>query len=120
MITIRELIDDLKPAFSKVMNSLDIPDSTWLPLMGKATVEDHGDVALPCHSMARILRKAPQEIANQISELVDGDLQPFATVSSTSGFVNIIAKPEWIWKRISELLQDSRLGIQANGHALHR
>lgn len=111
MITIRELIDDLKPAFSKVMNSLDIPDSTWLPLMGKATVEDHGDVALPCHSMARILRKAPQEIANQISELVDGDLQPFATVSSTSGFVNIIAKPEWIWKRISELLQDSRLGV---------
>ncbi len=111
MITIRELIDDLKPAFSKVMNSLDIPDSTWLPLMGKATVEDHGDVALPCHSIARNLRKPPQEIANQISELVDGDLQPFATVSSTSGFVNISAKPGWIWKRISELLQDSRLGV---------
>ncbi|RAH04888.1 MAG: arginine--tRNA ligase [Methanobacteriota archaeon] len=111
MITIRELIDDLKPAFSKVMNSLDIPDSTWLPLMGKATVEDHGDVALPCHSIARNLRKTPQEIANQISELVDGDLQPFATVSSTSGFVNISAKPGWIWKRISELLQDSRLGV---------
>tara|TARA_B100000287_G_scaffold347688_1_gene335655 strand:+ start:43620 stop:45389 length:1770 start_codon:yes stop_codon:yes gene_type:complete len=111
VITIRELIDDLKPAFSKVMNSLDIPDSTWLPLMGKATVEDHGDVALPCHSIARNLRKTPQEIANQISELVDGDLQPFATVSSTSGFVNISAKPGWIWKRISELLQDSRLGV---------
>tara|TARA_B100000131_G_scaffold271550_1_gene271955 strand:+ start:19846 stop:21615 length:1770 start_codon:yes stop_codon:yes gene_type:complete len=111
VITIRELIDDLKPAFSKVMNSLDIPDSTWLPLMGKATVEDHGDVALPCHSIARNLRKPPQEIANQISELVDGDLQPFATVSSTSGFVNISAKPGWIWKRISELLQDSRLGV---------
>ena len=111
MITIRELIDDLKPAFSKAMNSLDIPDSAWLPLIGKATVEDHGDVALPCHSMSRILRKTPQEIANEISELVDGDLQPFATVSSTSGFVNISAKPGWIWKRISELLQDSRLGV---------
>ncbi len=111
MIIIRELINDLKPAFSKAMNSLDVPDSTWLPLIGKATVEDHGDVALPCHSLAGIMRKSPQEIANQISELVEGDLHSFATVSSTSGFVNISAKPEWLSKRISELLPDSRLGV---------
>ena len=96
------------------MNSLDIPDSTWLPLLGKATVEDHGDVALPCHSLAGILKKAPQEIAKQISELVASDLQSFAIVSSMSGFVNITAKPEWLSKRLSILLADPRLGVSVD------
>jgi len=114
VVRIKELIDQLKPIFSNAMNSLDIPDSTWLPLLGKATVEDHGDVALPCHSLAGILKKAPQEIAKQISELVASDLQSFAIVSSMSGFVNITAKPEWLSKRLSILLADPRLGVSVD------
>ena len=114
MVRIKELINQIKPIFSNVMNSLDIPDSTWLPLLGKATVEDHGDVALPCHSLAGILKKAPQEIAKQISELVASDLQSFAIVSSMSGFVNITAKPEWLSKRLSILLADPRLGVSVD------
>ena len=111
VVRIKELINQLKPSFSNAMNSLDVPESTWLPLLGKATVEDHGDVALPCHSLAGILKKAPQEIAEQISELIASDLQSFAIVSSMSGFVNITAKPEWLSKRISLLLRDTRLGV---------
>ena len=114
MVRIKELINQLKPIFSNAMNSLDIPDSTWLPLLGKATVEDHGDVALPCHPLAGILKKAPQEIAKQISELVASDLQSFAIVSSMSGFVNITAKPEWLSKRLSILLADPRLGVSVD------
>ena len=114
MVRIKELINQLKPIFSNAMNSLDIPDSTWLPLLGKATVEDHGDVALPCHSLAGILKKAPQEIAKHISELVASDLQSFAIVSSMSGFVNITAKPEWLSKRLSILLADPRLGVSVD------
>ena len=114
MVRIKELINQLKPIFSNAMNSLDVPDSTWLPLLGKATVEDHGDVALPCHSLAGILKKAPEEIAKQISELVASDLQSFAIVSSMSGFVNITAKPEWLSKRISILLADPRLGVSVD------
>ena len=114
MIRIKELIDELNPIFSKAMNSLGLPDSTRLPLLGKATVEDHGDVALPCHSLAGILKNSPQEIAKQISELVAFELQSFATVSSISGFVNITAKPEWLSKRISALLADPRLGVSVD------
>ena len=114
MVRIEELINQLKPIFSNAMNSLEVPESTWLPLLGKATVEDHGDVALPCHSLAGILKKAPQEIAKQISELVATDLQSFAIVSSMSGFVNITAKPEWLSNRISILLADPRLGVSVD------
>jgi len=111
VVRIKELINQLIPIFSNAMNSLDVPESIWLPLLGKATVEDHGDVALPCHSLAGILKKAPQEIAKQISELVASDSQSFAIVSSMSGFVNITAKPEWLSNRISILLADPRLGV---------
>ena len=114
MVRIEELINQLKPIFSNAMNSLEVPESTWLPLLGKATVEDHGDVALPCHSLAGILKKSPQEIAKQISELVAPDLQSFAIVSSMSGFVNITAKPEWLSNRISILLADPRLGVSVD------
>ena len=114
MVWIKELINQLIPIFSNAMNSLDVPESIWLPLLGKATVEDHGDVALPCHSLAGILKKAPQEIAKQISELVASDLQSFAIVSSMSGFVNITAKPEWLSNRISILLADPRLGVSVD------
>ncbi len=114
MVRIEELINQLKPIFSNAMNSLEVPESTWLPLLGKATVEDHGDVAFPCHSLAGILKKSPQEIAIQISELVMSDLQSFAIVSSMSGFVNITAKPEWLSNRISILLADPRLGVSVD------
>ena len=114
MVRIEELINQLKPIFSNAMNSLEVPESTWLPLLGKATVEDHGDVAFPCHSLAGILKKSPQEIAIQISELVASDLQSFAIVSSMSGFVNITAKPEWLSNRISILLADPRLGVSVD------
>ena len=114
MVRIEELINQLKPIFSNAMNSLEVPESTWLPLLGKATVEDHGDVAFPCHSLAGILKKSPQEIAIQISELVTSDLQSFAIVSSMSGFVNITAKPEWLSNRILILLADPRLGVSVD------
>ena len=103
----------MTPTFSKAMKSLQVDDSVWLPLIGRATVEDHGDVALPCHSLASRLRKSPQDIAEQICSLVKEDLAPIANVSSISGFVNVSAKPAWLSKSLSLLLSDQRLGIES-------
>ena len=64
--------------------------------------------------------KAPQEIAEQISELIASDLQSFAIVSSMSGFVNITAKPEWLSKRISILLRDLGLELASIKENLRR
>ena len=112
MIWIRDLIDEIAPTFSKAMGSMGVDDSDWLPLMGRATVEDHGDIALPCHSLAGRLRKSPNDIAEQICLLVKDDLDPIADISSISGFVNIIAKPQWLLNSISDLLSDPRLGVE--------
>tara|TARA_B100001094_G_scaffold278906_1_gene288733 strand:- start:2887 stop:4656 length:1770 start_codon:yes stop_codon:yes gene_type:complete len=112
VIWIRDLIDEIAPTFSKALGSMDVDDSVWLPLMGRATVEDHGDIALPCHSLAGRLRKSPNDIAEQICLLVKDDLDPIADISSISGFVNISAKPQWLLKSISDLLSDPRLGVE--------
>jgi len=113
VIWIRDLIDEITPTFSKAMKSLQVDDSVWLPLIGRATVADHGDIALPCHSLASRLRKSPQDIAEQICSLVKEDLAPIANVSSISGFVNVSAKPAWLWRSLSLLLSDPRLGIES-------
>ena len=74
-------------------------------------MEEHGDVALPCHPLAGRLKKSPPEIADQICSLVKEGLSSFADASSINGFVNISAKPEWLSRNISILLSDPRLGV---------
>ncbi|MBR79442.1 MAG: arginine--tRNA ligase [Euryarchaeota archaeon] len=93
------------------MASLGIEESVWLPLIGKATVQDHGDAALPCHKMSGILSRTPQEIAEEICHLVAGNLEEIAEVSSMSGFVNMKATPSWLSKRLSNLYSDPRIGV---------
>lgn len=105
------MINEVTPFFSEALSSLGVNDSDWLPLIGRATVEEHGDVALPCHPLAGRLKKSPPEIADQICSLVKEGLSSFADASSINGFVNISAKPEWLSRNISILLSDPRLGV---------
>ncbi len=105
------MINDVKPIFSEAMSSIGVPESVWLPLLGRATVEDHGDVALPCHPLASILKRPPHHISEEIYSLVKEDMSSFADVKSISGFVNVSAKPSWLSEKISKLLSDDRLGI---------
>jgi arginyl-tRNA synthetase len=74
-------------------------------------VEDHGDAALPCHALAKTLKKSPSEIADEVANLIGGNLEGIADVSSVSGFVNLRAQPSWLSGRIQSLIPDSRLGI---------
>ena len=84
---IRDLIEESLPFFFEAMSSLGVPDSDWLRLFGKATVEDHADVALPCHSLAKVLRRSPADIAEEICSLVSTKLEEIAEVSYIGGFV---------------------------------
>lgn len=81
-------------------------------LLGPATVEEHGDLAVPCHSLAPVLKQSPTEIAESISSTLAPALSGIAEVSAVSGFVNIKAEPDWLAARLSELLPDDRLGVE--------
>ncbi|MAK94782.1 MAG: arginine--tRNA ligase [Euryarchaeota archaeon] len=80
-------------------------------LLGPATVEEHGDLAIPCHSLAPSLKRSPVEIAESITSVLSPSLSGIAEVSAVSGFVNIKADSAWLAARLSELLPDERLGV---------
>jgi arginyl-tRNA synthetase len=55
------------------------------------TQDDAGDLSFACHKLARHFRKAPQQIALTLKELVV-DLSDVSTVEAVNGFLNIRLK----------------------------
>lgn len=107
----RQLIEDSQFAFSRAMSEMGLSDSDWGTLLGRATVEDHGDAAMPCHSLASTLKRSPSEIAEEVCSLVSPQLEGIADVSSIGGFVNLRATASWLSSKGSSLLSDPRLGV---------
>ena len=107
----KALIDESIPEISKAMFSLGVSKSEWTPLLGPTTVEDHGDIAIPCHPLSRTLKRSPIEIAEGLSTAISEGLRDIAQVSAINGFVNITAIPDWLSGQVSNLASDARLGI---------
>ncbi len=78
----RNLRNEIIPILSKTMVNLGIDENDWLGLIGNATDSSHGDIALPCHSLSRILKKSPNIIADDISLELTDKLSNIAKTSS--------------------------------------
>ena len=71
-------------------------------IVGGATDRSHGDIAIPCHKFAGVLRRPPAEIAEEVAGKLSPYLDKIAYVSSKSGFVNVTATPKWLSSRLVE------------------
>ncbi len=76
------------------------PDADLPPLApAPPEREEHGDLSLPCHPLARVLRRAPQQIAADVAERIGR--RPFiATAEAVSGFLNVRFQPEVLARAI--------------------
>ncbi|MDC0852180.1 arginine--tRNA ligase [Euryarchaeota archaeon] len=108
----RSLRNEIIPILSETMLRLEIGEPDWLDLIGNATDLSHGDIALPCHSLSKILRKSPNEIADDISSDLNLRLLDIATTSSINGFVNFKATNSWLSDRVSFINSDFKLGVE--------
>ena len=108
----RSLRNEIIPILSETMLRLEIGEHDWLDLLGNATDLFHGDIALPCHSLSKILRKSPSEIADDISSDLNLRLLDIATTSSINGFVNFKATNTWLSDRVSMINSDSKIGVE--------
>ena len=108
----RNLRSDIIPVLSETMLNLGIEESNWLNLIGNATDFSHGDIALPCHSLSKILRKSPNIIADDISSDLTDKLSDIATTTSINGFVNFKATNSWLSSQVSKINLDSKLGVK--------
>ncbi|MEC7544134.1 MAG: arginine--tRNA ligase [Candidatus Thermoplasmatota archaeon] len=105
------LYHSVLPSITEAMLQLGIPEGEGENLLGKATVSDHGDLAIACHSLSRTLKKSPVEIGDKLSSILAPLLDEIANISAVNGFVNLRAKDSWMEEKCREICNDKRLGI---------
>ncbi len=108
----RELHNEIVPKLSTAMVELGLNENQWLNSLGSSTDKTHGDITLPCHTLSKILRKSPNDIAIAIANNLDSELSEIAEINIVNGFLNFKAKNSWISKKISSMNLDPRLGVE--------
>ena len=108
----RELHNEIVPKLSTAMVKLGLNENQWLNSLGSSTDRTHGDITLPCHTLSKILRKSPNDIAIAIANNLDSELSEIAEINIVNGFLNFKAKNSWISKKISSMNSDPRLGVE--------
>ncbi|MDA7602850.1 arginine--tRNA ligase, partial [Euryarchaeota archaeon] len=92
----RELHNEIVPKLSTAMVELGLNENQWLNSLGSSTDKTHGDITLPCHTLSKILRKSPNDIAIAIANNLDSELSEIAEINIVNGFLNFKAKNSWI------------------------
>ena len=108
----RELHNEIVPKLSTAMVELGLNENQWLNSLGSSTDKTHGDITLPCHTLSKILRKSPNDIAIAIANNLDSELSEIVEINIVNGFLNFKAKNSWISKKISSMNSDPRLGVE--------
>ena len=107
----RDLVDAIRPLLGPVMSEIGVQESDWNNLLAGSTDSTFADVALPCHSLSKVLRKAPNTIADEIFEHLGPTTEGICQVSSINGFLNFSADPNWLGDILQESLADDRLRV---------
>ncbi|MAU18171.1 MAG: arginine--tRNA ligase [Euryarchaeota archaeon] len=101
----------MRPLLKAVMSDLEVGEEDWSGLLAGSTVSDFADVAMPCHSLSRVLRKSPAVIAEDMLAGLGSSTAGICTVSSVNGFLNFTADSEWLSIRMEEAAADERLRV---------
>ena len=110
----RELFDPVAKGLAGVLIDLGLDDVEPKSIVGGATDRSHGDIAIPCHKFAGVLRRPPAEIAEEVAGKLSPYLDKIAYVSSKSGFVNVTATPKWLSSRLVEFYDHPSFGVKAD------
>ncbi|MBU5673928.1 arginine--tRNA ligase [Paenibacillus brevis] len=84
-----------------------------LKLMEIPSDASKGDLSLPCFKLSKMLRKAPQEIAAQLADAINGSMDPqsgIAHAESLSGYLNIYLDSKVITPGVLRDILDSGEG----------
>jgi arginyl-tRNA synthetase len=75
-------------------------------LIEKPKVQTHGDLAFPCFSLARIKRKAPNLIAQELSEQIQSPI--FEKVEVVGGYLNIFLNKKIVAEKVLSDIQEEK------------
>ena len=107
----RDLIEVLRPILNPVMSDMGLLESDWKDLVSSSTDTSFADVAMPCHSLSKVLRKSPLDIADEVLDKLSDSTSEICEVTSVNGFVNFSANAKWLSNKLQNSLADERLGV---------
>ena len=107
----RDLIEVLHPILNPVMSDMDLLESDWKDLVSSSTDTSFADVAMPCHSLSKVLRKSPLDIADEVLDKLGDSTSEICEVTSVNGFLNFSANAKWLSNKLQNSLADERLGV---------
>lgn len=83
------------------MSDLEIPEKLWSNVLGPSREFAQGDLTMPCFPFAKILKKAPNQVADEIADTLSAKIS-IADVISTNGYVNFKASAQWLATNVIE------------------
>ena len=107
----RDLIEVLHPILNPVMSDMGLLESDWKDLVSSSTDTSFADVAMPCHSLSKVLRKSPLDIADEVLDKLGDSTSKICEVTSVNGFLNFSANAKWLSNKLQNSLADERLGV---------
>ncbi len=107
----RDLIEVLHPILNPIMSDMGLFESDWKDLVSSSTDTSFADVAMPCHSLSKVLRKSPLDIANEVLDKLGDSTSEICEVTSVNGFLNFSANAKWLSIKLQNSLSDERLGV---------
>ncbi|MEC8351933.1 MAG: arginine--tRNA ligase, partial [Candidatus Thermoplasmatota archaeon] len=110
----RELFDPVVNGLAGVLIDLGLDAVEPKSIVGGATDRSHGDIAIPFHKFAGVLRRPPADIAEEAAGKLSPYLDQIAYVSSKSGFVNVTATPQWLSSRLVEFCAHPSFGVEGD------
>ncbi len=86
--------------------NLDLPKETIEQLLEKPKFAHLGDLAFPCFTLAKSMRKAPQLIAEEIAEKIESPLIDHVEV--VSGYINIFFQQPLVAAKVMEEILEQK------------
>ncbi|MDE0574178.1 MAG: arginine--tRNA ligase [Candidatus Poseidoniales archaeon] len=100
------LIDEVLPALESAMASVGIQGDYWRKMLARSKEASQGDLALPCFPFAKQLGCSPDEVAQQIVDVLELDIGQAVAVGP---YVNIRASMDWLAKQLSKTVESKGL-----------
>ena len=94
------LREHVEPVLSNALESIGINNPNWKSMLTPSREHSQGDLSLPCFPFAKQLGKSPNDIADDLSKLIETN-GAIGQVNATGGYLNFKAESKWLAKQIA-------------------
>ncbi|RJU82299.1 MAG: arginine--tRNA ligase [Candidatus Poseidoniales archaeon] len=89
----------VEPILKDALNSIGVNDSNWTSMLSPSREHSQGDLSLPCFPFAKQLGKSPNDIAEELSNIIVPNVA-IGKINAIGGYLNFKAEPKWLAKQL--------------------